>query len=508
MNRLFRTLLITTLLSVTGVAFFFQSLKSMTGFWSIVTSQSSAKDTKCGIHSLFIAARLMGIPVEFEDLSSIPVDPQLGSSLGDLKQGATRIGLRAHTQMTDWETIRQHEGAAILLIDGNHFVVAKPDTSSTGNEITIHDPNSVVGRWTKEKLLARWSGQCLLLSKSPASVDILWETCWMDAGIFDDAETAKFDIAYTNASDKEQSFEVVRSSCSCTSAKLSKRQLGPGESGVLTVLVNLIGKIGRFNETVVVGCSNSIQPTQKLVVCGSNANLRELLSVRESHFGGVFAGSSTSQEIVFRNPLVGDPLSIESVRLVEETTSAEGGPKPICHTSFRRYDGKISTPQADRLRLKEGDFIITVKMDVPELTPPCNWEGVIQINSNLPGNSTAYVNLACTIQPDLAAEPSAVLLSGADINEEKKVKVVSRSGRELRLNKIDNLSDLPIEIRIQDGSNAFFVRRKASGDAGGKRIVEGALNVFLSDGSSVAVPILIMGSDSGQRKPNPNPIAE
>lgn len=82
------------------------------------------------------------------------------------------------------------------------------------------------------------------------------------------AEKVTHDFTFTNTGDKDLMITSVKASCGCTTPTYSKDPVAPGETGVISVLYNSVGKQGTQKATIRVGSNDPVNPEIVLYLSG------------------------------------------------------------------------------------------------------------------------------------------------------------------------------------------------------------------------------------------------
>lgn len=82
------------------------------------------------------------------------------------------------------------------------------------------------------------------------------------------AEKVTHDFTFTNTGDRDLMITSVRASCGCTTPTYSKDPVAPGETGVISVLYNSVGKQGTQKATIRVGSNDPVNPEIVLYLSG------------------------------------------------------------------------------------------------------------------------------------------------------------------------------------------------------------------------------------------------
>ncbi len=82
------------------------------------------------------------------------------------------------------------------------------------------------------------------------------------------AEKVTHDFTFTNTGDRDLMITSVKASCGCTTPTYSKDPVAPGETGVISVLYNSVGKQGTQKATIRVRSNDLANPEIVLYLSG------------------------------------------------------------------------------------------------------------------------------------------------------------------------------------------------------------------------------------------------
>jgi Protein of unknown function (DUF1573) len=77
-------------------------------------------------------------------------------------------------------------------------------------------------------------------------------------------QPVKATIAIRNSGDSLLKIDQIETPCGCTSTKLDRGQLAPGESGTLEVAIDTTRLAGTYDKTLVIHSNDPTAPTQNL----------------------------------------------------------------------------------------------------------------------------------------------------------------------------------------------------------------------------------------------------
>ncbi len=154
---------------------------------------------------------------------------------------------------------------------------------------------------------------CLLASPSIAAPNLAVQNPNFDFGEVYQGEQVPHVFTFSNAGDETLVIDRVRSSCGCTAALVSEKNLAPGSTGELKVSFDSTRFRGNVAKTVYLYSNDPAQPVVQLFVKGV---VKEVVSVdpAQVNFGTIPAGVNARSSVKIRNrggaPLVlGTPVS-------------------------------------------------------------------------------------------------------------------------------------------------------------------------------------------------------
>jgi hypothetical protein len=208
------------LLDIAWIAFEYRPGSGFTQQYEAVTG--------CGPWSLGVAALRLGVSASDKDIARM-CDANTGVVSFDELSGAARgLGLETKLVKCSWNQLVDHDGTAVLFVDGGHFLACDPRemklkaTDSLNNAVRVYNIGEPARWYTEFDLCRRWSGETLLLSADePKIAGSGWETLYHDFGVVTSAEKpATYTFRLKDAVQKERGFRVLHTSCGCTTARV------------------------------------------------------------------------------------------------------------------------------------------------------------------------------------------------------------------------------------------------------------------------------------------------
>lgn len=92
------------------------------------------KDPWCGPRSLWVAAGRLGYSIDLNELAESCRMTKAGTTMLDLKNGATVLGLETEGARLTWEDLMRSNAPVVLFVSGDHFCCVDPREKSPGNQ--------------------------------------------------------------------------------------------------------------------------------------------------------------------------------------------------------------------------------------------------------------------------------------------------------------------------------------------------------------------------------------
>jgi hypothetical protein len=200
-----------------------------------------------------------------------------------------------------------------------------------------------------------------------------------DFGYIPKGATVTHRFVLTNVGDKPMKIVKVKPACGCTSAPLTKDELGPGESTDLDVVFNSRGYTGKATKTVTINTDDSINPvtTLQFTVDAGGAVPTLIFEPADVTFDSVAVGKKVTKRLKITN----NDIQAISLKVVEI-------PSDLVDAKLKR--DKIGIGDADELTVNltnknhtEGYFSKTLTLQV---------DGHVDYRVSLPVSGTVVNN--------------------------------------------------------------------------------------------------------------------
>lgn len=136
-----------------------------------------------------------------------------------------------------------------------------------------------------------------------------------------EASTVRHDFTIYNRGSAPLSITSVKPDCSCTTARISRKSIPPGESASLAVALDLTGQQGSVTQVIALESNDTGAGVVKVSLKGATRPLFENLPVRID-LGRLMPGQSTSRNI-FISPIDGLPVEVLEANPTKEALAVD-----------------------------------------------------------------------------------------------------------------------------------------------------------------------------------------
>jgi len=145
-----------------------------------------------------------------------------------------------------------------------------------------------------------------------------------DFGYIPKGATVTHRFVLTNVGDKPMKIVKVKPACGCTSAPLTKDELGPGESTDLDVVFNSRGYTGKATKTVTINTDDSINPitTLQFTVDAGGAVPTLIFEPADVTFDSVAVGKKATKRLKITNNDI-QAISLKVVEIPSDLVDAK-----------------------------------------------------------------------------------------------------------------------------------------------------------------------------------------
>lgn len=470
-------------------------------------SNPKHKKMLCGPVSLRNALGRLGIYCSLRELASQCEISSRGITLKELERVAGRIqGMKSRAKRLDWDGLKRLEGAAVLFVEGDHFVTADPrETPPSGSAdsaaVRIYDEKKPAQWMTREELEKIWRGETLTIKRGKRSMrqaaapHIMWESCFVDKGVVKPDSVERYSFAFRNVGDGDLTIDSVKKSCGCAKYTLARKRFAPGEAGVIEAEVDLKGKKGYFLNTLALKTNDPETPVSVLRMAAGALRAR-VLSAKLVNLGDLPAGGKLTREFFASDPGF-DGLKVRDVSFVSTSE-----PEILKHLAFSiTYDllGDDVRRVAKLLgyRGKPEDYVIRFALKASEKCPVGRFQGTVIVVAEIGDTiSTHVAMIKGAVVPDVQPVPGVALITldegGAGSTT---IELHSRAKRQVQIVETWADSRVPVRIERADGpenpAGKFILSTSMPAAVPGAAPVESAAFFKLRDGTEVRVPIAI-----------------
>ncbi len=375
-------------------------------------------ESACGVHCLYLAAKLQGLQPDLNNLAKKTKLSRKGTSLLDLKRAAESIGLQAkgyRYDTRDWHKLV--DLMTIAHFKTNHFVLV---LRTTDKGVYIADPPKHIFFLPESEFVKKWSGNVLELShpdvnlcspkahttgKEPTLIvsiknsKMMREELNFGTILADRQHEAK--IIIRNNLDVKLCISDLKSSCGCTTLKPEQEEIPPGEE--TTIIVQLM--TGGLSAGP---CKRNITTT---LAAGS-----EKYTVIVTLKGDVFTEGrlrSFPKELTFKCFSGQQPVEQRLVVKRDSRTQLEfvGITAAEPWLTCRVFDPNIQNDKGDQII-----FAVHVK----DVLPTGDYEGSLIVKTKHDKFDQLKIPVKLTIEPDVQPNPKMIFCNFTQEGTESK----------------------------------------------------------------------------------------
>ncbi|MFC1539401.1 DUF1573 domain-containing protein [Candidatus Latescibacterota bacterium] len=401
----------------------------------------------CGPNSLFIITKYFNANVLKDDIFRFSdVNREFGTTLLSLYEASKNLGLPVVPVKTNLHGLCLMNAPAIAFVDGNHFLVVHDCGWTT---VTIEDPPKPKQKIPKKEFEKRWKGEALVFSeklykkqvekieksvKPPNGPKIAFNQNTIFFGSVREGEKITNTFTFTNIG--SDTLEVsARSTCSCTTALLSKSKIPPGGTGQIKLEFDTKGQSGQVIQGADIRTNDPANPWEKLTLEGTV----QVVSVFPNRH---WLDEVTKNATVIREVLVID--TGDSTLAVVQVKTPQG------------VSAKVL-----RSRKENGSCVVPVSFTIKPGTTPGDFEKKVTIVTNDSSKKTLDVTFAGKVLGDLKALPSMLFFGDviADFTTTREIILIPTNGLLPKIERaISSSPYISTEVQeIEDGSNYKLV---------------------------------------------------
>jgi len=246
-----------------------------------------------------------GLPVPDLDAFLSQWENEVPVSLLALSRGAEKIGFDAPGVRLTWEDLVQLDHPVILFVSEHHFVCLDPQEKKIENgepSVILYDWPEITRYVGQKELSKTWKGESLLLipRENAQNAQEQGPALQFDCRLVDFGKKATdrplvLQFPFRNVGTEGLQISEIKKSCTCTSVETNLSVLEPGESGILSMTLDLTVQNG-FVTSVASLVTNDPRGEVAIVARGFTERL-VLLSRREIDFGRLLPGQQVKREL-------------------------------------------------------------------------------------------------------------------------------------------------------------------------------------------------------------------
>lgn len=226
---------------------------------------------ECGPRSLLIACQILGIDAQFSELTEASDFSEMtGTTMAGLYKAAAAKRLNPVGVRTTLADLYQLEMPVIAHVNEDHFLVV---TQANPGQIRLRDPIQRYSALSPEEFEKIWNGALLIFTLdragvAPSSVQNSTRSLPLQVNErthhFGEAfggQELKHIFTFTNTGTDPVQIIEVQSSCNCTTAFLSDKNIASGQDGQIEVTLKVPSKNEKVEERVLLHTNSTRQPT-------------------------------------------------------------------------------------------------------------------------------------------------------------------------------------------------------------------------------------------------------
>lgn len=304
------------------ISFTFAILLITIGCFVAFAKDTPEVDKTCGPKSLKILCDIIGVQTQLEELYRLTRLDESGTTMRDLADAACALGLNAVGMKLSLREVANLNKPVIAWVQKNHFVVIE---RIIGNDVRIIDPNHGVSLMLRTDFSKIWKGHVLVVSPKKVIVgdqpQVHFEELVHNFGTAPQQKIVAHQFGFKNVGKASLVISEVRSSCICTATLLSKKELFPGEAGVIEIKFNTELRRGPRTESVQVLSNDPYKPVVYLTLTGIIAGTLVVVP-NYIYFGDVSSKESLIRKLEIFDPVPGK-LKVKKVKTASPYLTAK-----------------------------------------------------------------------------------------------------------------------------------------------------------------------------------------
>jgi len=229
-----------------------------------------------------------------------------------------------------------------------------------------------------------------------------------DFGTLENNRTVEHEFVLRNAGDEPLEITNVRTTCGCTVAKLADPTIQPGEEATLQAKLNLRGRRGPQNKTIILRTNDPEHETARLVIKGT---AKEDVEVQPNFlsFGSV----------------KGDEKQARDVRVVFHTEA------DVVSVKLEQPDETFTAELKPRSKRTPRERVIEVRAR-PDLAPG-TYRGILVVETTHPGRPQVRVNVFANVMDKLRVLPKEIVVREGQVTTKRYVLVSRGTVRKFKI---------------------------------------------------------------------------
>lgn len=453
----------------------------------------------CGPQSLFWASFSLGRLLNLDTIVSSCRVTEKGCTMLELKRVAERFGLSASGVRIGWRQLRLLDCPAILLVNGQHYLVVDPQPDF-GDSVLVYDPDNSDPTWLGQAAIERmWNGEALVIrsfeKKQPprSGPQIQLDTLVRNIGNVSNEKKLEVMFPFRNVGSEILVINKIHGCARSFSAVTTKRRILPNESASIKLTLNLNDRANRgyFADKALVHTNDPTAPNVPLVII-ANVSYEQMAFPTELSLGSIARGLSVARTVELVPPDVRQSFSIKSMQ-VEGSLNEAGISAKVAWRSQKKRSSHEVGHAADA-----SEFLVTVLFNVDSSARWGDFSGRLTIETTAEGKSLLEVPITGTVVDDLRAIPSTIEFAIDEQHANRSESVVLESVTDRSLTDIRNCETggLPVTLRekASPGSSYRILEVSLDSSTAAQRTNSGYVTCHLMDGRKVRIPVVLKGS--------------
>ncbi len=433
-------------------------------------------DPLCGPNSLLVVCQILGVQADLKELSNLSSMDESGTTMLGLHEAATRKGLDAAGMKMDIRELSKLLSPGIAHTKKNHFFVVH---GYEEGRFRITDPPKASYYLSEQRLSEMWGGNVLVISRKPPAEteapNIIFDEYLHNFGSAEQDEEITHVYKFKNVGKEKLVISQVRSTCGCTAALLSDKEVPPGGDGEVKVTFSTGQRRGIQSQNVYVHANDPDEPFVKLTLTGV---VKSYMTVSPSRIrlGSIKRGEGAIGRV---NIFEGE----ETFKIVKVEPSS----KHLFTESFRTLYGK-----------KAGHEVIVALS--PE-TPVGPVKETIVIHTDNPKKARVEIPVEGEVRGDIEVLPQSFFFGFVGRGEElsRRVTIATSGSQALEIEGVDtDLPDVSLTLSpLQQGKKYELVAKLRPEISEGS--IKGLIHVHTNSPDQPTIMIPVYGLVKGEQ---------